>query len=145
MKVEACMTKNVAMISRCESASVAARLMSRRNVGMLPVRGPLGILAGVVTDRDIALRCAAAGRDARIVAVEEIMTTRVVTARPDMELAAAAALMAPGQVRRLPVVRDGRVVGVLSLSELVRLEDYSMEAADCLEGICAGVCRLDGD
>jgi len=145
MKVEACMTKNVAMISRCESASVAARLMLRRNVGMLPVRGPLGILAGVVTDRDIALRCAAAGRDARIVAVEEIMTTRVVTARPDMELAAAAALMAREQVRRLPVVRDGRVVGVLSLSDLARLEDYSMEAADCLEGICAGVHRLDED
>jgi len=143
MKVSECMTKNVLSVSEREPASVAARLMSRGNVGMLPVRGAMGRLTGVLTDRDLALRCAAAGRDPGAVAVREIMTGRVVTAAPDMELARAAALMTKEQVRRLPVVQDGRVVGVVTLGDLARQQDYSMEAASCLGGICEGIHHLD--
>ena len=94
--------------------------MSRRNVGMLPVRGPLGILAGVVTDRDIALRCAAAGRDARIVAVEEIMTTRVVTAQPDMRVIA-------GKLSQLPPVTVYEPDYVKPLAEAGSAEDLQIE------------------
>jgi CBS domain-containing protein len=143
MKVSECMTKNVVSVAEQEPASVAARLMSRGNVGMLPVRGAMGRLSGVVTDRDLTLRCAAAGRDPNKLTVRDVMTSRVVTAAPDMELARAAALMTREQVRRLPVVEDGRVVGIVSLGDLARQEDYSMEAASCLEGICEGIHSLD--
>jgi CBS domain-containing protein len=143
MKVSDCMTRNALSVSAQEPVSVAARMMSRGNVGMLPVRGNAGSLCGVVTDRDLTLRCAAAGRDPGTVAVREVMTGRVVTAAPEMETAKAAALMAREQVRRLPVVEAGRVVGVVSLGDLARREECSVEAASCLEGICENVHRMD--
>ncbi|MCQ2420656.1 MAG: CBS domain-containing protein, partial [Clostridia bacterium] len=64
MKVCDCMTKQVVSISPDESAEVAARLMARYNVGMLPVRRSDGMLVGVVTDRDLVLRCMAGGKKA---------------------------------------------------------------------------------
>ena len=142
MKVEACMTKNVVSVSYHEPASVAARLMSRWNVGLLPVRGQAGRLVGVVTDRDIALRCAAADRDPKRTSVGEIMTSRVAAVAPDAELESAVRLFGREQVRRLPVVEDGRLLGIVSLADLARREDYSLEAAECLSAISAGVCRL---
>ena len=61
MKVKDCMTKSVICVGQEEPASVAARLMARYNVGILPVRGKEGRITGVLTDRDIVLRCVAAG------------------------------------------------------------------------------------
>lgn len=62
MRVKDCMTKQVVSISAAEPASVAARMMARYNIGALPVHGSGGRLEGIVTDRDIVLRCIAAGK-----------------------------------------------------------------------------------
>lgn len=71
------------------------------------------------------------------------MTGRVATAAPDTDVSAAAGIMASEQVRRLPVVEQGRLVGMVSLADISRRPDYMMEAAETLEDICAGVRRLD--
>ena len=101
MRVKDCMTKQVVSISAAEPASVAARMMARYNIGALPVHGSGGRLEGIVTDRDIVLRCIAAGKSPKSVRVHELMTGRVATAAPDTDVSAAAGIMASEQVRRL--------------------------------------------
>ena len=144
MRVKYCMTKQVISVGAGEPVSVAARLMARYNLGALPVRGTDGRLEGIVTDRDIVLRCIAAGKSPKSVRVHELMTGRVATAAPDTDVSAAAGIMASEQVRRLPVVEQGRLVGMVSLADISRRPDYMMEAAEALEDICAGVRRMDG-
>ena len=144
MRVKECMTKQVISVGAGEPVSVAARLMARYNLGALPVRGTDGQLEGMLTDRDIVLRCIAAERSPKAVRVREVMTRSVAAAAPDTDAAAAAGIMAARQVRRLPVTEEGRVVGMVSLADLSRRPDYMMEAAEALEDICAGVRHMDG-
>ena len=142
MRVKDCMTKQVISVGAGEPVSVAARLMARYNLGALPVRGTDGQLEGMLTDRDIVLRCIAAERSPKAVRVREVMTRSVAAAAPDTDAAAAAGIMAARQVRRLP--EEGRLVGMVSLADLSRRPDYMMEAAEALEDICAGVRHMDG-
>lgn len=144
MRVKDCMTKQVISVGAGEPVSVAARLMARYNLGALPVRGTDGQLEGMLTDRDIVLRCIAAERSPKAVRVREVMTRSVAAAAPDTDAAAAAGIMAARQVRRLPVTEEGRLVGMVSLVDLSRRPDYMMEAAEALEDICAGVRHMDG-
>lgn len=144
MRVKDCMTKQVISVGAGEPVSVAARLMARYNLGALPVRGTDGQLEGMLTDRDIVLRCIAAERSPKAVRVREVMTRSVAAAAPDTDAAAAAGIMAARQVRRLPVTEEGRLVGMVSLADLSRRPDYMMEAAEALEDICAGGRRMDG-
>ena len=144
MRVKDCMTEQVISVGAGEPVSVAARLMARYNLGALPVRGTDGQLEGMLTDRDIVLRCIAAERSPKAVRVREVMTRSVAAAAPDTDAAAAAGIMAARQVRRLPVTEEGRLVGMVSLADLSRRPDYMMEAAEALEDICAGVRHMDG-
>ena len=144
MRVKDCMTKQVISVGAGEPVSVAARLMARYNLGALPVRGADGQLEGMLTDRDIVLRCIAAERSPKAVRVREVMTRSVAAAAPDTDATAAAGIMAARQVRRLPVTEEGRLVGMVSRADLSRRPDYMMEAAEALEDICAGVRRMDG-
>ena len=144
MRVKDCMTKQVISVGAGEPVSVAARLMARYNLGALPVRGADGQLEGMLTDRDIVLRCIAAERSPKAVRVREVMTRSVAAAAPDTDATAAAGIMAARRVRRLPVTEEGRLVGMVSLADLSRRPDYMMEAAEALEDICAGVRHMDG-
>jgi len=139
MKVKDCMTPTAVTVSEDESAAAAARIMARSNVGSLPVRGRGGRLCGIVTDRDLVLRCMAAGEDPRRVPVGRLMTTRLAVAKPTDSVFAAAERMAREQVRRLPVVEDGRLLGMVSLADISRREDYAMEAAAALTEISGNV------
>ena len=139
MRVRELMNPLVVTIDPEESAALAARLLSRHNLGALPVCGEDGALRGIVTDRDIVVRCVAADREPARVAVREIMTCGVETVAPDAEVEEAARRMARQQVRRLPVTREGRVVGMLSLGDLARSPGCGMEAAAALSDICQNV------
>lgn len=142
MNVKDCMNPHVITVAPEETAAVAARLMSRHNVGALPVCARDGSLCGIVTDRDLILRCVALNRSAEETAVERIMTTRVTSVMPGTSLTKAADCMAREQVRRLPVVEGRRLVGMISLGDLSHREDYSIEAAEALSEITANVKNL---
>lgn len=129
------MTNPVVRIHPDESVSVAARTLSRYNIGALPVCGSDGRLCGLVTDRDIVTRCLAAGRAPGSTRVGEVMTRQVVSARPDMEASLAASLMGREQIRRLPVVENDRLCGMVSLGDLAVKEDSAIEAGDALTEI----------
>lgn len=135
MKLREIMTNPVVRIHPEESVSVAARTLSRYNIGALPVCGSDGRLCGLVTDRDIVTRCLAAGRTPGSTTVGEVMTRQVVFARPDMEVSLAASLMGREQVRRLPVVENERLCGMVSLGDLAVKEDSAIEAGDALTEI----------
>lgn len=139
MRVQDVMTKNVISISPDEPVAVAARLLSRYNVGVLPVCSADQKLHGIITDRDIVLRCVAAGEDPTALTVRKAMTSRVVSASPEDSAAVASSTMAREQVRRLPVEKDGKLVGMVSLGDLAQQPDYSMEAADALADICCNI------
>src|SRR5688572_13119032 len=93
----------------------AAELMKREDVGLVPVVSEDGRkLIGVLTDRDIAIKVVADGRDPRSTAVTEVMSTDIVTCLPQETVETAMELMATRQVRRIPIVdRDGSIVGIV--------------------------------
>ena len=135
MKLRELMTSPVIRIHPDESVAVAARTLTRYNIGILPVCGSDGRLHGLVTDRDLVTRCLASGRIPANTTVREVMTSRIVAVRPDMETGEAAELMGRQQVRRLPVVENGKLCGMISLGDLARGGGSSLEAADALTDI----------
>lgn len=139
LKVRDIMTRQVVRVDPEEPVAVAARMLSRYNVGALPVCDEEGRVRGMVTDRDIVLRCVAAGRDPERTPVRHVMTGRVVTVGAEQPLLAAAEKMAREQVRRLPVEDRGRLCGVVTLADIAGNQETSMEAAEALTEICANV------
>lgn len=135
MKVQNIMTNQVIHIHPEETVQVAARTLKQHNIGFLPVCGSDGKLCGLVTDRDLITRCVAANLSPDKTTVRQVMTGRILSVRPDMEASVAAHLMGREQVRRLPVVEDGKLCGVVSLGDLSRQEESVMDAADALSDI----------
>ena len=139
MKLKEIMTRDVIRIGAEESVAVAARTLTRYNIGSLPVCDSQGRLCGLVTDRDLVTRCLASGRAPEKTRVRDVMTGGVISAAPDMEADLAAHLMGRRQIRRLPVVEEGKLLGMVSLGDLACYEETSMNAADALEDICANI------
>jgi CBS domain-containing protein len=123
-KIVDVMTRHPRAVEAHTSVREAARLMEGDDVGSLPVveMQESARLIGVLTDRDIALRVVAAGRDPETTAVSEVASREVLTITPDDDLDDALEKMARAQVRRLPVVvGDGELVGILSQADLPRV------------------------
>ena len=139
MKVRELMTTPVIRIHPEESVAVAARTLARYNIGILPVCGSDGRICGLVTDRDLVTRCLASGRSPAVTPVRDVMTTQVLSARPDMDARSAAAMMGRSQIRRLPVMENGRLCGMVSLGDLAVREETGIDAADALGEISNSV------
>ena len=135
MKVNEIMSDHVVKIHPEETVQVAARTLKQHNIGFLPVCSNDGKLCGLVTDRDLITRCIAANLNPETTTVRQVMTGRVLSVRPDMEASVAAHLMGREQVRRLPVVDNGKVCGVVSIGDLSRREESVMDAADAMSEI----------
>ena len=139
MKVRTAMTSPAITISPEESVAVASRTLTHYNIGMLPVCATDGTLQGVLTDRDIVTRCLAGGKDPQKTPVRDIMTHQLHTADPNMEAGTAAHLMGSQQIRRLPVVENGKLCGLLSLGDLANREESAYDAADALSEITSNI------
>src|SRR5919108_5478503 len=113
------MSSNPCAIDADKPVSYAAKMMRDEDVGLAPVvEGDR--LVGTLTDRDIAMRVVAEGRDPESTPVRDVASTNVVTVEPSQDLDEALKLMAKHQVRRLPVVEGNRVVGVLAQADVAR-------------------------
>ena len=139
MKLREMMTAPVIRIHPDETVVVAARTLERYNIGILPVCGGDGRLCGLVTDRDLVTRCLAAGRSPASTTVRDVMTAKVISAQPDLDGAAAASLMGKEQIRRLPVVENGRLCGMVSLGDLATQQETSLDAGDALSDISSSL------
>ncbi len=119
MKVRDAMAKTITSGTKNERIIDVARKMKDQDAGFLPiVEGDR--LIGVVTDRDIVVRCVAEGHDLRNETAEHVMSKGVTTVSPDDDLAEAGHKMESGEIRRLAVVENGTLVGVLSHGNLVQ-------------------------
>lgn len=143
MKLKDVMSSQPVQISPEETVAVAARTLARCNIGSLPVCGQGGVLKGMVTDRDLVIRCLAAGKKPEETKVWEIMTTGVISAEPEMAAGMAASLMGKHQIRRLPVVEQGRLCGMVSLGDLANHQESAYDAADALTDISSNLSVRD--
>ncbi|MDQ4048922.1 MAG: CBS domain-containing protein [Actinomycetota bacterium] len=124
------MTHDPQIVNAGDTLAEAARVMREADVGPVLVVDDGGAVAGILTDRDIVVRAVADGRDPRSTPVREACSADLVTLTPDGDLDDAARLMREHDVRRLPVVQDGRPVGILSLGDLAVERDSDSALAD---------------
>jgi CBS domain-containing protein len=130
------MTANPTATETSRTVVEAAELMTRENVGSLPVVED-GDVVGIVTDRDLVVHVVARGLDPNRVSVADVYTERPVVATPDEPLDQALHRMAEAKVRRLPVVSDGRLVGMLAQADVARSADAE-STGRMVEEISAG-------
>jgi CBS domain-containing protein len=117
------MTRNPATCELQAPVVEAAQLMEREDVGSIPVCEN-GRLAGIVTDRDIAVRVVAGGRDPKQTTIQEVMTRDPECVKPEDSLDRALEVMESRQVRRIPVIDGGgRLVGIIAQADIARMGD----------------------
>lgn len=117
MKVKDIMTTTVATLNSEDTVENAAQLMKEYDVGSIPVCNNQNVV-GIVTDRDIALRTVAHGMDSKQQKVSSIMSSNICTGTPDMDVHDAARIMSEKQIRRLPIVDNNQLVGVVALGDI---------------------------
>lgn len=118
MQIREIMTRQVELVNPNTPLQDAARMMRDANIGFLPV-GENDRLVGTLTDRDIAVRAVAEGKDVKTAKVADAMTPDLAFAFDDQDSSEAAQIMAEKQIRRLPILnRDKRLVGVVALGDL---------------------------
>jgi CBS domain-containing protein len=134
MKVKDLMTREPATLAPEASCGEAATLMRQEDCGSIPIVREGGRLVGIVTDRDIVVRAVAAGKDPRATPVSQVMSADPVTVAPDADVDEAERIMSDRQIRRLPVVEDGKLVGILVLGQIARREPEA-ETGETLKDI----------
>jgi len=122
-KIREVMTESPRTVRGDDTVAAAAKLMRDEDAGIAPVTEDGGKLVGVVTDRDLAIRVIAEGKDPRSTKVVEIASEKIYTVEPQQDLNEALSLMAQHQVRRLPVVERGKLVGILAQADVARHAD----------------------
>ena len=135
MKIKEIMTTNVVSVNQNDTVKRAAELMKQHGIGAVPVCIDDQKVIGILTDRDIVLRSIAVGKDVNSLTVKDIMTLNPVTAAPDTDVHEAARIMSVKQVRRLPVVSNDRLVGIVSLGDVSVEPKLSDNAEQALKNI----------
>lgn len=133
MKCNEVMTKNPVCCLPNDNVVKAAQMMKRVDIGSIPIieTEENKKLVGILTDRDLALKIVAEGRDPKSTKVEEVMTRNVVTCRTDDDLQNALEIMAEYQLRRIPVIDSGnRIIGIIAQADVAtRLDQPEKTAA----------------
>lgn len=138
MKVADIMTNPAIVVSSYTTIEDTSKIMSRHNIGSVPVVDDKDNVVGIVTDRDIVIRTVARGLDPKTHKVHEIMTGNVKSVTPDASVDDAADIMASEKIRRLPVVEDNKVVGFVALGDVAVVSDFAYETAQALSEISEG-------
>lgn len=133
MKVTEIMTTDVQTCTMDATLQEIARMMQEWDVGSIPVVEN-GRLAGIITDRDLVIR-GIASQFALDTPVRQILSSDLVTGRPDMDLEEAADLMAEHQIRRLPIVEGDKLLGIVSLGDVAVKDPSDMHAGAAIEDI----------
>ena len=137
MKVKECMCNNVTFVKPDCSIKDCAKIMSNNHIGCVPVCDNTNKVVGLVTDRDIILRCVACDKETNNTPISDIMTTNVCCCNPETDVKEAEKIMSDNQIRRIPVVDNNKVVGMLTLGNLASnkyVDENGVYAT--LENIC---------
>jgi CBS domain-containing protein len=135
------MTKDIASLRSDDSIAHAAQLMKQYDCGSIPVCTDDKII-GIVTDRDIAVRSVASGQNTEKQKVCDIMTKDIVFGNPDMSVNDAARIMSDRQIRRLPIVDNNSLVGIVALGDISLEPTAQDNAEDALKNISEHCHRM---
>ncbi|MBR0600246.1 CBS domain-containing protein [Sinanaerobacter chloroacetimidivorans] len=133
MRVKDLMATSVTCVRPDTSVMQVAKQMKQENIGSVPVCNDRGEALGIITDRDIVIRSVSDENNPKT--AKDIMTTNLIYANPNMDTHEAALLLAKYQVRRLPVVENNKIVGMLAMADIARKPIYVDEAGDALSAI----------
>jgi CBS domain-containing protein len=136
--IELVMTKNPVWCLPNDSVAKVAQLMKHKNVGSIPVVESKSTqkLVGIVTDRDLAMKIVAAGRDAKSTKVVAVMTRKLVTCRAEDDLQKALNAMSKNQLRRILIVdKDRKVLGVIAQADVATRVNLPEKTAAMVKGI----------
>lgn len=137
MRVKDCMTHSVVQAAPETTLSDVAKLMSSNKVGSIPICNKQNHVVGLITDRDIITRCIANNLNCSNTKASDIMNTEVIKTTPDTDLEEACKTMSENQIRRLPVIQDGEIVGMLSVGDLAQNSHVSTnKVGQTMEYIC---------
>ena len=143
MKVRELMTTDVATARLDNTLDNIARMMKEEDVGAIPVLDN-GELCGIITDRDIVVRVVAEGLDPAEATVEDVLSPEIHTIEPEADVAKAARIMSEKQIRRLPVVENGELLGVVSIGDIAVKQGDERLSGEALEEVSKGVKREGG-
>lgn len=127
MLVKEAMRKDVKTIRPNETIKDAAVLMNENRIGSLVVVSGTGAVIGIVTERDVLTDVVAAGKNPEDVKVEDIMTKELITISPEKSLEDAADLMTKNKIKKLPVIEGGKLVGIVTATDLISYEKKLIE------------------
>ena len=138
MKVKDCMCGEVCCVKPDTKVYEIAKLMGQNHIGCVPVCDDKNCLVGIITDRDIILRSIANDKDVKSTKASEIMTTNVCTCNENEDICNAENKMAQNQIRRIPVIDNNKVIGILTLGDLAHYNEETGEDNFCntVEDIC---------
>jgi len=132
MQVKDIMTTNIATLTPENTIMDAAREMQKHNIGCMPVCQPEGKIVGIITDRDIVVRCIASNGNPKSTLVKDVMTKNVITAKPDMDADDALETMATNKIRRLPVIQNDTLIGMIAIGDFATRKVFHSEASQAL-------------
>ncbi|MDI6826278.1 MAG: CBS domain-containing protein [Candidatus Aenigmarchaeota archaeon] len=127
MLVKQAMVKNVLMINPDATIRDAARIMSQQRVGSLVVLEK-GKLVGIITELDIIWKVVAGELDPKATLVRDVMTKKVVTIRADQTLEDATHLMVENNIKKLPVLEDDKIVGIITATDVISIQPKLIES-----------------
>ena len=134
MKVKDIMSKTVVNLNPEDTVDQAAHLMKEHNVGSIPVCSSEKVI-GIITDRDIALRSVADENNSTTQKIREIMSPNPVLGNPEMDVTEAGRIMGEKQIRRLPIVENNKLVGIISLGDIAVEPNLQDKAGHILSNV----------
>ena len=137
MKVRDCMCNSVSYATPANTVQECAAMMSNNHIGCIPVCDNSKNVVGLITDRDITLRCVACNKDPKTTPVSEIMTCEVCCCNSDADITEAQNIMSENQIKRIPVIENNKIVGILTLGDLAANNEVNNENVGyTLNNIC---------
>ncbi|MCH3965231.1 MAG: CBS domain-containing protein [Clostridium sp.] len=134
MKIRDIMTQSVVSLNVNDTIERAAELMEQYNIGSVPVCEGNKVV-GMITDRDIAIRSSSQGQNSKTKVVRDVMSSNPVTASPDMDVCEVSRIMSERQIRRIPIVENDNLVGIVALGDLAVDPKLEHEAEGALSSI----------
>lgn len=137
MIVREVMTASVDSATPNTTVVELAKMMKNNDIGSIPICEEQKVI-GIITDRDIVLKAVAEGKNIENIKAIEVMNSKLITVTADQDVHEAADLMSKYQIRRLPVVEQGKLIGIVALGDLAIEKIHINEAGDALSDISQG-------
>lgn len=138
MRVKECMCDKVVKATSDTTLEEIAKLMQENDVGCVPICDNEDNVVGFITDRDIITRCVANNKNCSQTKASDVMTKKIIKTTPDTEIDEVQKTMSHNQIKRLPVIENNRIVGIITIGDLAQnTEVPTKDVGATVECICA--------